>query len=89
MSAVGWLIAAAGVALLYLSLKPRAAAVSSPSLAERLGGGAGFLGDPHALDPGAPVIVGIPKSILPTGYAECIASGGLWNYNGGSCVTAG
>jgi hypothetical protein len=82
VSAIGWLIAAGGVALLYLSLRPQASVPSAPSL-----GGSPNI--PHPLDPSAPVIVGIPKSILPTGYAECITNGGHWNYNAGDCVTAG
>lgn len=84
MSAVGWLIAAGGVALLYLALKPRAGSVTP--LADKLGGNPSWI--PSPLDPGKPPIVGIPKSILPSGYADCITSGGFWNYNGGSCVTA-
>lgn len=84
MSAVGWLIAVAGVGLLYLALKPRLPSV--PTLADKLGGSPGATGD---LNPAAPVIVGIPKSILPSGYADCITGGGQWNYNGGDCVTAG
>jgi hypothetical protein len=84
VSAIGWLIAAGGVVLLYLSLRPQAASVAS--VASKLGGSPGATTD---LNPSAPIIVGIPKSILPTGYAECIASGGKWNYNGGDCVTAG
>jgi hypothetical protein len=84
VSAVGWLIAAAGVVLLYLSLKPRPASIQT--LADKLGGSTGATGD---LNPSAPAIVGIPKTILPTGYADCLVGGGKWNFNGGDCVMPG
>lgn len=84
MSAIGWLIAAGGVALLYLSLRPHPSDVAS--VASKLGGSPGATTD---LNPGKPPIVGIPSEILPSTYAECITKGGKWNFNAGDCVYAG
>lgn len=77
-STIGVALVVGGGFLIYESLAGKLAPSTPGSFAK-----------PGPLDPGQPPVVGIPPSILPTGYAECIANGGRWNTDTGSCITAG